>query len=84
MKDFYTIDNITKRSQKALEAISNQPNSQMKLAGLEFGRPKPVTIPKNLNSSNINNFKDSDVFRIIEKSYEDEVVHDESDKQSIS
>lgn len=52
----------------------------MKLAGLEFGRPKPVTIPKNLNSSNINNFKDSDVFRIIERSYEDEVVHDESDK----
>jgi hypothetical protein len=49
MKDFYTIDNITKRTISSLSTAPEEA-ANIKLAGLEFGRPKPVTIPQNLNS----------------------------------
>lgn len=82
MKDFYTIDNITKRAPSALITSPILESTQVKLAGLEFGRPKPVTIPQNLNSDNIKNFDDQDVFRIIDENLKEEIVFDEKSQAS--
>lgn len=59
LKDFYTIDNVAIRSnEKNVSAPSHvhieKPN--VPLAGLEFGRPKQVTIPEKITPDNVHKF----------------------------
>lgn len=59
LKDFYTIDNVAIRSnEKNVSAPSHVPieRPNVPLAGLEFGRPKQVTIPEKITPDNVHKF----------------------------
>lgn len=67
LKDFYKIDNIAVRAHQQVEVPIKEPENGMPLAGLDFGRPKQVTIPEEMASDNVHQFKDQDVFKILDK-----------------
>lgn len=65
-KDFYKLDNITVRAPTKAEPVTTQPEDNMPLAGLDFGRPKHAAIPEELAPDNVHKFKDQDVFEILD------------------
>lgn len=65
LRDCYKLDNIAVRSQRP----SPQPAQEevvVPLEGLEFGRPAEVTVPEAIAPDNVHQFKDQDVFKILE------------------
>lgn len=83
LKDFYTLDNIVKKQPMTSTATSGGSSEPLKLAGLEFGRPKPVVIPQDISSANIKNFQDQDIFKIVDKKWDQEdIIYDESKSTS--